>query len=69
MSLVERGHPVRLSAQRELSRVILPVDLSGRRPLADRMSALRVGEARCLLLGLSNLLILASGLQSLLPLQ
>jgi hypothetical protein len=40
----ERGHPVRLSAQREhfLPKPILQAkDLRGLRPLADRMSALR----------------------------
>jgi hypothetical protein len=39
---MERGHPVRLSAQREQSlKVIFIVNLSVLHPLADRMSALR----------------------------
>jgi hypothetical protein len=38
---MERGHPVRLSAQRErIPTASVSPDLSGLRPLADRMSAL-----------------------------
>jgi hypothetical protein len=41
--MTERGHPVRLSAQREQPlKVILFVSLSVLRPLADKMSALQV---------------------------
>jgi hypothetical protein len=42
-TMTERGHPVRLSAQREQPlKVILFVSLSVLRPLADKMSALQV---------------------------
>jgi hypothetical protein len=45
--MAERGHPVRLSAQREptLPNRILADEISGLRPLADRMSALRARKA------------------------
>jgi hypothetical protein len=43
-SLIERGHPVRLSVKREIAKRFLLKILSELRSLADRMSALRISQ-------------------------